>query len=91
MGVVQLKPVRRFVPDEDVKSSRVQWFQQQPREFFVPGIHQLVVAIGYLHQRPRRLFLTASTPSLRTIPEGVSIERAYVDIRKRIGAENVYC
>jgi hypothetical protein len=27
--------------DEDVKAAVMQWFQQQPREFFVEVIHQL--------------------------------------------------
>jgi hypothetical protein len=33
----------RFRSDEDVKAIVVQWFQQQPREFFVEGIHWLEV------------------------------------------------
>jgi hypothetical protein len=33
---------RRFWSDEDNKAMVVQWFQQQPREFFVVGILRLV-------------------------------------------------
>jgi phage terminase large subunit-like protein len=32
----------KFESDKDVKTVVKQWFQQQPREFFVEGIHRLV-------------------------------------------------
>jgi hypothetical protein len=32
----------KFWWDEDVKTTVIQWFQQQPKEFFAEGIHQLV-------------------------------------------------
>jgi hypothetical protein len=32
----------RFGPGKDIKAAVVQWFQQQPREFFIEGIHWLV-------------------------------------------------
>jgi len=33
---------RRFRSCEDVKTVVLQWFQQQPRKFFIEGIHWLV-------------------------------------------------
>jgi hypothetical protein len=35
-----MKPVHMFI--SDIKSTVMWWFQQQPREFFVEGIHWLV-------------------------------------------------
>jgi hypothetical protein len=32
----------RFGSDEDMKTTLVQWFQQQPKELYVEGIHLLV-------------------------------------------------
>jgi hypothetical protein len=58
----------RFRSDEDIKAMVMQWFQQQAREFFVEGIHWLVYQTRHVPQCPWKLFLMASTQSLRTIP-----------------------
>jgi hypothetical protein len=46
----------------------MQWFQQQPREFFHRGDPSPVASFSYLSQYPCRLFLTAFT----SLPEIIS-------------------
>ena len=61
---------------EDVKTVVLHWFQQHPRKFCIEGIHWLVSQWGACLSIHGKLFLMASTPSLKSVLEGVSQEYA---------------
>jgi hypothetical protein len=69
----------KFGVDKDITATAVQCIQHQPREFFVEGGgHPLAwVTMGCVAQCPWQLFLTAPTPSSRTILEQVSFEPSH--------------
>jgi hypothetical protein len=84
--VVQMKPVHlfghplkkapndhRFGLDEDIRAVLVQWYQQQPKEFFADGIHHLVLLWVAC---PSPMVATFSSVYFsRTVPKQVSFEQ----------------
>jgi len=57
---------------EDVKTVVLHWLQQQPRKFFIVGIHWLVSQWDACISIHVKLLLMDSTPLLKLVLEGVS-------------------